>query len=354
MSFREQLLTRFPALTRLPSGCYVVGGAVRDLLLEKEPADVDIACVDPLSAAQAIRSRVIRLGQEEHLSAYRVVSDERIYDVAELLDGELSADLARRDFTVNAMAVDLDRDALIDPHGGRKDLEERVVRMVHASNFDDDPLRTLKGVRMAVRLEFILDEDTRVAIRQRASRIVDVAAERVTYELSIIFGCRRFRRAWNLLEGTGLASALGFERTADWNPEAEDPGVAIAGAYALLVRDPEPYAARWRWSDHLLYEVQALQRLIEGYDLVTLYDAGEAVARQLAPLLRALGRNGNVDLPNFSIQALLGGREIAELTGLAPGKELGRIKRQLLEAQIRREIQTREEAIAFVTASASR
>jgi len=96
---------------------------------------------------------VIRLGREEHLSAWRVVDGPHVYDFAALLDGSIDADLARRDFTVNAMAVDLNTGVLLDPHDGRADLSRRLVRMINASNFDDDPLRVLKAVRMAVRLD---------------------------------------------------------------------------------------------------------------------------------------------------------------------------------------------------------
>jgi tRNA nucleotidyltransferase/poly(A) polymerase len=349
MPFREALLTLFPALTRIPSGAYVVGGAVRDLLLDREPADVDVACLNPLEAAQAVRKKVIRLGDEEHLSAYRVVKDDRVYDFAALLDDNIDSDLARRDFTVNAMAIDLDRDTLLDPHGGQRDLQSRTVRMVQASNFDDDPLRMLKSVRMAIRYGFNVDGATIAAIHERAPRILEIATERVVYELSIIFASNDFRRAIDLLRATGLDAPLGLTMR---DYRADD--VTLAGAYALLVADPKAYAQRWRWSDHLLQEVQTMQRLIEQHDRIALYDAGEATARQLPPLLRALGRGEEVDMPDFSIRALLTGGEIAELARLAPGRELGRIKRALLEAQVRGEISTRDEAVQFVTASASR
>ncbi len=349
--FRDQILTLFPGLTRIPPGAYVVGGAVRDLLLGRDPVDVDVACLLPFEAARAVRTRVIRLGNGEHLSAYRVVKDERVYDFAALLDDTIESDLARRDFTINAMAIDLDHDVLLDPHGGRRDLDLRLVRMVRASNFDDDPLRTLKAVRMAIRFNFAIDEETLAAIRARAHRIVDVATERVTYELSIIFSSHAFRRAVNLLEASGLAGALCLTSQSASVEAPEEPAVGLGGAYALLVEDPKAYAERWRWSDQLLHEVQTLQRLVDHHDRLALYDAGESIARQLPPLLRALGRSDELDIPDFTIRALLTGGEIAELTGLAPGKELGRIKRALLEAQVRGEIATHDEAVAMVTGS---
>ena len=184
---RDQLFALFPALRKLPANAYVVGGAVRDLLRGAPPADVDVACADPLAVAQLLGRKVIRLGREEHISAYRVVDGDHVYDFAALLDDSIDADLGRRDFTINAMAVDLGSGALLDPHGGQRDLAGRVVRMVDAANFDDDPLRMLKAIRMAVRLRFATDGDTVAAIRPRANAIDRVAAERVAYELSEIF-----------------------------------------------------------------------------------------------------------------------------------------------------------------------
>ncbi|HYK01459.1 MAG TPA: hypothetical protein VE974_06865 [Thermoanaerobaculia bacterium] len=341
MQWRDELTRRFPKLTKLGPDCYVVGGAIRDLLLGREPADVDVACLDPLAAAKKIRDRVIRLGDEEHLSAYRVVDRDHVYDFAELLDHDLDADLARRDFTVNAMAIALADDALIDPHGGRRDVGLRLVRMVRASNFDDDPLRTLKGVRMAVKYGFEIQEETLEAIRSRAPRIRDVATERVTYELSVILSSGAFRRAVELLDRTGLAEALGLKVV-----EAQTDDLSLSASYALLVDDPRAYGEQWRWSEALIREVLTLQRLLKHHDRLALYDAGETIARQLPPLLG----EEPLDWPDFAIKALLTGEEIASLTGIAPGKELGELKRRLVEAQVRGEVSTREDAVEFLRA----
>jgi tRNA nucleotidyltransferase/poly(A) polymerase len=343
MSWRDELTRRFPALAHFGSDCYVVGGAIRDLLLGREPADADVACNDPLAAARTISERVIRLGDAEHLSAWRVVLPEHVYDFAELLDHDVDRDLGRRDFTVNAMAVDLANDVLLDPHGGRADVEARLVRMVDATNFDDDPLRTLKGVRMAVKYDFAIEPATLDAMRLRAPRIVDVAVERVTYELSVIFSSSAFRRALTMLWKTGLAEPLGL-RVQSF--AADD--VSLAGAYALLIDDPRAYAERWRWSDALLRDVLTLQRLIEHHDRLALFDAGEDIARQLPAVLRAMGRDDRLDVPDFATRALLTGEEIAKLANVPPGKTVGALKRALLEAQVRGDVRSREEAEVFI------
>lgn len=350
--WRERLTRRFPALELLPPRSYVVGGAVRDLLMGRDPADVDIATIDPLAAARAVSHRVITLGNQEHLRAYRVVDGGHVYDFAELLDHDLDADLARRDFTVNAMAVDLEADSLVDPHGGQRDIEARVVRMVDETNFDDDPLRTIKAIRMAVKFDFTIDDDTLAAIRRRASRITDVAVERVTFELTVILSANRFREAVRLFRATSLDVPL-FGR--ELHDAFHDDDVPPTAAFALLVGDPRAHAERWRWSDALLRDVLTVQRLLSSSgDLrVALYDAGEEVARAYVAALRALGLDANVELPDFTIKPLLSGAEIAALTALPPGKELGALKRALLEAQVRGEVRTAEEAETYVTREVS-
>jgi len=345
---RDELIRRFPALALLPPGTYVVGGAVRDLELGLDPADADVASVDALATAQLLGRKVIPLGTVEHLSAYRVVDGEHVYDFAPLLEANIDRDLRRRDFTVNAMAVDLATGELLDPHDGRGDLARRVVRMVEASNFDDDPLRMLKAVRMAVKYRFEIDPETLEAIRSRASAILSVAAERIAYELSVIFSSNAFRRSLALLHETRLDEPLGIGT----HGEFHGGELSLAASYALIIRDVHAFAKQFRWSDVLRRDVETLQRLIDDHSLIALYDAGRDVALQLPPLLHALGRDDRIVMPDFDARALLTGDEIASLAPDARGPRIGALKRALLEAQLRGDITTREEAEAFVTASA--
>ncbi|PYQ52499.1 MAG: hypothetical protein DMF59_04530 [Acidobacteria bacterium] len=326
---REPLVSQFPKLVHLPNGTIAVGGAVRDLLLNIEALDVDVECDDPLACASAL-GKVITLGRGD-LTVYRVVVDDRVYDFSR------KTDLGRRDFTINAIAMDLATGDLSDPYDGQEDIRRRVIRMISPRNFDHDPLRMLRGVRLAVRFDFTIDDATVAAIRRRSGRITTVAAERVTYELHAIFSAGKFRKALQLLNATALDEALfGFPVDAR-RFEADD--ISLAAAYALLLRDPKEFAKRWRWSDALLRDVVTLQQLMRDPNLIALYDAGEKLARQL-PL--------RVPMPDFNIKPLLNGNEIASLTGKQPGPELGAIKRALLEAQIRGEVRTRNDAERFI------
>jgi tRNA nucleotidyltransferase/poly(A) polymerase len=341
---RSALLWRFPALASLPEHTEAVGGAVRDLLLDVIPNDVDVECDDPQACASVV-GNVIPLGRGEFV-VYRVVIDGRVYDFSR------REDLGRRDFTINAIAVDLTTDEVRDPFGGQEDIRRRLVRMIDAGNFQDDPLRMLRAVRLAVRLGFAIDEATIAAVRRRTGRILTVAAERVTYEMHAIFSAGRFREALRLFHETALDEPL-FGHPLDAERFHADD-VPLAAAYALLLRDPRAFAERWRWSDALLREVRTLQGLLHDGSEITLYDAGEAVGRQLAPMLRAIGRPEVTIPPGFyDTRALLDGNEIAAAAGIGPGPRLGALKRSLLEAQLRGEVCSREDAERFVKLSAS-
>ena len=100
-------------------------------------------------------------------------------------------------------------------------------------------------------------------------------------------------------------------------------------------------------------DVATLRRLERDHGRVALFHAGERVARQLPSLLRAVGTDDRVDMPDFTIRPLLDGDEIARLADIAPGPRLGEIKQELIDAEVRGEITTRDQAIAFVRARRS-
>jgi hypothetical protein len=203
----------------------------------------------------------------------------------------------------------------------------------------------LKAVRMAVRFGFEIDAETLDAIRLRATRIANVAVERVAYELTVIFSANAFRRAVSLLHETRLDIPL-FSRSLDADLHADD--VPLAAALALLVDDAHVFAKRWHLSDALMRETQTLQRLRESHSLLDLYDAGEIIAQQLPPMLRALGRDDRIAFPDFAIKPPLTGDEIAAIAGIDAGPRIGILKRALLEAELEGRITTREAAETFI------
>jgi putative nucleotidyltransferase with HDIG domain len=192
---------------------WLVGGAVRDRLLGRATDDVDVAVEgDPGAAAREV-ARVTR-GTAFQLSgafgAWRVVGPDQDWhvDLVELRDGGIEADLAARDFTINAMAEPLEGGELLDPHGGRADLDARRLRMVSDSALSDDPLRTLRAVRLVTQLWLELDEGTARAVRTNAAGIDRVAPERVFGELKQIVTSRVPSRGLALMMDLGLTDVV--------------------------------------------------------------------------------------------------------------------------------------------------
>jgi putative nucleotidyltransferase with HDIG domain len=192
---------------------WLVGGAVRDQLLGRATTDVDVALAgDPRAAAVAIARAAGGTAFELSgaFGAWRVVGRGGGWnvDLVRLRDGDLAADLAARDFTINAMAEPIAGGELLDPHGGRADLEARRLRMVSAAALADDPLRTLRAARLAVELELELDPATREEVRRRAPELAGVAPERVFAELKRIVCSERAPAGLLLAEDLGVAPVV--------------------------------------------------------------------------------------------------------------------------------------------------
>lgn len=168
---------------------WLVGGAVRDWLRTGElPEDLDFTLVD--CQADVIAKRLAD-GEAGHLvpldwefGIHRVVFDDgTVVDLANALENSLPVDLARRDLTINAMALDLQTGELIDPFHGQSDLEAGLIRMVSEFNLLDDPLRMLRVFRIAATVQAnTIDEATLAVIRSNGARIWESAAERIQYE----------------------------------------------------------------------------------------------------------------------------------------------------------------------------
>jgi len=192
---------------------WVVGGAVRDRLLGRGTDDVDIAVDgDPRGAARRIAkaSGGASFELSHEFGGWRAVAPGQAWqvDVLPLRDGDLDADLAARDFTVNAMAEPLSGGDTVDPHGGREDLAARRLRMVTRQALRDDPLRTLRAVRLAIELGFEIEPATGAAVEAEAPAIARVSPERVFAELKRVVAAPRARRGLELMAASGLLAAV--------------------------------------------------------------------------------------------------------------------------------------------------
>lgn len=188
-----QFLENLPFdLNLLPKPVYVVGGAVRDGLLGRVRAELDLDLVVPTGAIEVARNLAavhqagfVLLDPERQIA--RVVFPGMTVDIAQQDGASIADDLNRRDYTLNAIAYDLQTGETIDPLSGTQDIQQGTIRMVCRHNLVDDPLRLLRAYRQAAQLNFTIEADTRDAIRELAPLLTTVAAERVLMELRYLF-----------------------------------------------------------------------------------------------------------------------------------------------------------------------
>jgi len=193
------------SLEWLPQPAYLVGGTVRDALLDRQRDSFDLDFVLPDRAietarriAQQCQAGFVVLDAKRQIA--RVVFEGGTADFARQEGDSLEVDLRRRDFTINAIAYDPRAQTLIDPLQGLQDLEKGLLRMVSKANLKDDPLRLLRAYRQAAQLDFRISRRTRSTLRQLAPRLRRVAAERVQAELGYLLasarGGRWLKAAW--------------------------------------------------------------------------------------------------------------------------------------------------------------
>ncbi|WP_304734819.1 CCA tRNA nucleotidyltransferase [Duncaniella muris] len=211
--------------------CYAVGGCVRDLFLDRPSKDFDFVTVGSgIELAEIVASR---LGRGTHLNVFRNFGTAQVkrhdtelefvgarresYDrnsrkpVVE--DGTLEEDLSRRDFTVNALALCVNRNGfgqLVDLFDGLGDMERRILRtpLDPDVTFSDDPLRMMRAIRFATQLDFTILPETFEAIRRNAERIRIISKERIVDELMKIMHSRRPSTGWDLLLKSGLLAII--------------------------------------------------------------------------------------------------------------------------------------------------
>jgi tRNA nucleotidyltransferase/poly(A) polymerase len=199
---------------------YLVGGAVRDLVLGRGSSDLDfLVAGDPLffarQAADRLKGSFILLDEENSVARVAVKRDSLLYtfDFTGLAGGQVEENLLKRDFTINAMALPVTAGLkggraaageIIDPAGGLQDLKVKAVKMVYPGAFCDDPLRMLRALRLKAELGMALDDGTGAAIGKEAALIKEVSPERVRDEFFRILKVDRAYDTVKEMDGLGL------------------------------------------------------------------------------------------------------------------------------------------------------
>ena len=210
---------------------YVIGGFVRDLILKRPSSDIDVVTIgNGIRLAEMVAKR---LGPNIQVSVFKTFGTAMLkYHSLEVEfvgarkesynedsrkpiveDGTLEEDQNRRDFTINALAICLNKDRfgeLIDPFGGIQDIEDRIIRtpLDPGITFSDDPLRMMRAIRFATQLGFVIEEETLLAIAKNRNRISIISKERIAEELNKIILSSKPSIGFKLLDKTGLLELI--------------------------------------------------------------------------------------------------------------------------------------------------
>lgn len=185
---------------------FLVGGAIRELALDRIPRDYDLVLSDPcdLEIIENLFGRRSFLLGKKPIQTHRIAAGETVFDIT-TLDSTIENDLARRDFTMNAVAFDIRRGAIIDPLLGLEDIGRGLIRYPHRDAIANDPLRMLKAVRHFSSLEgFVLDPELTGEITRSGELIDQTAPERIKYEIDLIMASEGVAEGVGVLVKTGL------------------------------------------------------------------------------------------------------------------------------------------------------
>lgn len=385
---------------------WIVGGCLRDLLRGKPASDWDLATTAHPHEVQRVFPRVFPTGIQHGTVTVRhrghnyevttlrgegAYSDGRRPDSVEFV-GDIEADLARRDFTVNAMAYDPLTQQLVDPFGGLSDLAQRVIRAVGKpeERFSEDGLRVLRAARFCATLEFDLDPATEAAIRPTLATFRRVSAERVREEWLKALRANAPSRAFVIMRRTGILEVTLPELAAQPEPvfaasmravdrAPVDPLIRLAAVLSPL-REKPARIERWltdyrfsnaerervlrmlthaspegaeRWSDADVRRYA--QRVGRAYlddtillgELLAEAEAGTGSERHAAAcaLRDRVRQLITPETPLVIKDLALGGRDLMTYLGMAPGPAVGRVLDSLLDFVIEQPSHNTREAL---------
>ncbi len=369
---------------------YLVGGLVRDLLLGEANLDVDlvvegdaVALARRLSAGQAgkitihHRFNTAKLQWRKwtvDLASARSERYPRPGALPSVKPGQLSDDLFRRDFTINAMAVTLVPQGygqLIDLYGGLDDLEHRLVRILHPKSFTDDASRIWRAVRYEQRLDFQIEPETLGLLRRDIPMLDTISGDRVRYELECVFKERSPEKAIKRAGELGVLAKLHPSLTGNgWLADRFDqarrisfPDQTLADLYLALLAYRLPDDDREQLVSYLRLP-KALARTLRDagavrarlgemantelrpsqiYHLLHGYSSEAVTANLLAGDLPPARRNIQLYLEELrSVKPVLAGRDLIDM-GVTPGPGIGEALKLILDARLDGTVKTRRD-----------
>ena len=361
---------------------YVVGGAVRDMVMGREPADWDAATSASASEVGSLFPHLKQFSLRH--GTVTLVHEGRHYEVSAFRGASptIEDDLAHRDFTINAMAWDPEDGRCIDPWGGSTDVERRLIRTVGTpeDRFAEDPLRLLRAVRISCELHFRIHRKTRDAVTGMAHMLATVAVERIRDELLRILASGKPSRAFQDMIRTNLLKEVFPELPAIlghtmkmMDRAAPDPVLRLAVLFHDIAKPKagaghefegekiaEKAMRRLRFSERMISHVthlvrhhrdamnyhgswdeSAVRRLVYKVGaehlerffalcLVRLESQGKDT-RLLSELEKRVRARVRAGFPRTVSDLKVDGRKVMEIHGIKGGPEVGRILEALLE-----------------------
>ena len=373
---------------------YLVGGVVRDLLLDYANFDLDLvvegdalALAQQIAASPLLKQRIGKLVTHPQFGTAKLRRDDFTIDMAtargetyarpgalpSVTPGTLTNDLFRRDFSINAMAISLmpnNYGELIDPYQGESDIEHRLIRILHPKSFSDDATRILRAVRYEQRLGFKLETETAQMLKENIPMLDTISSDRIRHELESILREKHPEYAIRRLDELGVLAGISPSlKGSDWIAQKFDqarwlnkPSQLPSLYFCLLVHPlsqeeveqlihrlniPGKLSRALRDTLHLKAKLPSLvkspMRPSEIYYFLHEYEPLAIQANTVASESVVIRGHLQLFLRKLRyVRTLLSGEELKGL-GVSPGPELGRILQALHRAKLDGEVNTKED-----------
>ena len=363
-------------LTAVGHEAYIVGGCVRDAMMGRTPEDWDV-CTSALpeeTLAVFAEEKTVETGMKHGTVA--VIKGEYTVEITTYrIDGEykdgrhpetvaftrsLQEDLARRDFTINAMAYHPNA-GVVDPYGGREDLKSSLIRCVGepTKRFQEDALRIMRGLRFAATLGFLIEDDTATAMGAEKERLKDISKERINVELSKLLMGQQADEILQRFPDVLQAAAEGLKLPK--SKLAIMPKILAIRLAEVFPKDTGKYLRLLKYDGNSIRWARVLSKLKDvpapiepkkamihflakhGEEIAVMHYA-RAGEKELTALIKVLEEEPCYRISDLAVT----GNDLIE-AGMSPGPAMGETLNRLLNLVIEEEIENTKEALLAVT-----